>query len=88
MLSIELFGGGVVAHFVEAVEILILAKSWAACRVWSPIAHPTTMTCATMGEEVGARRDQRRSRVLSVGMESEADLIVGISKGLAAIEPR
>jgi cystathionine gamma-synthase len=86
MLSFELKGGTeAVRAFVEAIEVFTLAESLGG--VESLIAHPATMTHVKMGAE--ARRVAGISDSLlrlSVGMEAEADLIVGLEAGFAAIK--
>jgi cystathionine gamma-synthase len=87
MLSFEL-GGGVeaVRRFVEAVEIFTLAESLGG--IESLVAHPATMTHASMTAE--ARRAAGISDSLlriSVGLEAEADLLAGLTTGLDAAKP-
>lgn len=85
MLSFELSGGvDQVRQFVEGVAGFTLAESLGG--VESLIAHPTTMTHASMGAE--ARRAAGISETLlrlSVGLEAEEDLIAGLEKGFAAL---
>lgn len=85
MLSFELAGTiDDVRRFVEAVEGFTLAESLGG--VESLIAHPTTMTHASMGAE--ARRTAGISDQLlrlSVGLEDERDLIAGLERGFAAV---
>ncbi len=85
MLSFELAGGlDDIRRFVGAVEGFTLAESLGG--VESLIAHPATMTHASMGEE--ARRiagvGERLLR-LSVGLESEEDLVAGLERGFSAL---
>lgn len=85
MLSFELAGTiDDVRRFVEVVEGFTLAESLGG--VESLIAHPTTMTHASMGAE--ARRTAGISDQLlrlSVGLEDERDLIAGLERGFAAV---
>jgi cystathionine gamma-synthase len=85
MLSFELCGGTpAVQRFVEAVEVFTLAESLGG--VESLVAHPATMTHATMGDD--ARKVAGISDGLlrlSVGLEDEGDLIEGLAVGLAAV---
>lgn len=85
MLSFELAGGvEEVRRFVEALELFTLAESLGG--VESLVAHPATMTHAGMGAE--ARRaagiDDSLLR-LSIGLESEADLLYDLERALAAV---
>ncbi|MGE3148257.1 MAG: cystathionine gamma-synthase [Pseudorhodoplanes sp.] len=86
MLSFELKGGDeAVRRFVEAVEVFTLAESLGG--VESLVAHPATMTHASMGAE--ARRIAGISDSLlrlSIGLEAEADLINDLERCLAAID--
>jgi cystathionine gamma-synthase len=84
MLSFELRGGVEAARrFVGATGIFILAESLGG--VESLVAHPTTMTHASMDAEA-----QRAAGIhdgllrLSVGLEAETDLLAGVERGLAA----
>ena len=83
MLSFELAGGvAAVRRFVDAVEIITLARSLGG--IETLIAHPTTMTHAGMGAE--ARRAAGISDSLlrlSIGLEAEADLIADLKTALA-----
>lgn len=85
MLSFELAGGrDAVKGFVEAVEIFTLAESLGG--IESLIAHPVTMTHSSMSAD--ARRAAGISDGLlrlSIGLESESDLLNGLAKGFAAI---
>lgn len=85
MLSLELAGGiEGVRRFVEALEVFTLAKSLGG--VESLVAHPATMTHAEM--DVEARRAAGigdNLLRLSVGLESEADLVADLERGLAAL---
>ncbi|MEZ2126601.1 MULTISPECIES: cystathionine gamma-synthase [unclassified Sinorhizobium] len=84
MLSFELRGGTpAVKRFVEAVRVFTLAESLGG--VESLVAHPATMTHASMNAET--RRDAGIGDGLlrlSVGLEDESDLIAGLAAGLAA----
>jgi cystathionine gamma-synthase len=88
MLSFELAGGlEAVRRFVESVRIFTLAESLGG--VESLVAHPATMTHASMGAE--ARRSAGISDGLlrlSVGLEAEADLLADLERGLAAAGSR
>jgi cystathionine gamma-synthase len=85
MLSFEISGGvDDVRKFVESLEIITLAESLGG--VESLIAHPATMTHAGMSPE--ARRVAGISDSLlrlSIGLESEADLLRDIATGFAAL---
>ncbi|MDR7039197.1 cystathionine gamma-synthase [Methylobacterium sp. BE186] len=85
MLSFELAGGtDEVRRFVEAVDGFTLAESLGG--VESLIAHPATMTHASMGAE--ARHAAGISATLlrlSVGLEAEDDLVAGLPRGLDAL---
>ena len=84
MLSFEVAGGrDSVRRFVEALRVITLADSLGG--VESLIAHPATMTHTTMGAEgrraAGIGDDLVR---LSVGLESEADLLDDLAQGFEA----
>jgi cystathionine gamma-synthase len=85
MLSFEIAGGvDDVRKFVESLEIITLAESLGG--VESLIAHPATMTHAGMSLE--ARRAAGISDSLlrlSIGLESETDLLSDIATGFAAL---
>ena len=85
MVSFEIAGGiDDVRKFVESVEIITLAESLGG--VESLIAHPATMTLAGMSPE--ARRVAGISDGLlrlSIGLESETDLLSDIATGFAAL---
>lgn len=85
MLSFELKGGAdAVRRFVEAVEIFTLAESLGG--VESLVAHPTTMTHASMGAEARRAAGIGDSLLrLSIGLEAEGDLIAGLEQGFAAV---
>lgn len=84
MLSFEIDGGiEAVRRFVESVAIFNLAESLGG--VESLVAHPATMTHFGMGAEarrVAGISDQLLR--LSIGLESEADLIADLERGLLA----
>ena len=85
MVSIELQGGlAGVQTFVDALECFTLAESLGG--VESLVAHPATMTHASMDEN--ARRiagiDDCLVR-LSIGIEDADDLVADISAGLDAV---
>lgn len=84
MLSFEIAGGvDAVRRFVAEVRMFTLAESLGG--VESLVAHPATMTHADMGEE--ARHTAGISEGLlrlSIGLESEQDLVAGLELGLAA----
>lgn len=84
MLSFELAGGTeAVRRFVEVLKVFTLAESLGG--VESLIAHPATMTHVSMGAD--ARRTAGIGDGLlrvSVGLESEADLLADLERGLAA----
>ena len=85
MLGFELAGGvDDVRRFVEAVEGFTLAESLGG--IESLIAHPATMTHASMSEE--ARRVAGISDSLlrlSVGLENAEDLLAGLEVGFSAL---
>src|SRR5665647_2600603 len=85
MLSFEIASGiDDLRKFVESVEIITLAESLGG--VESLIAHPATMTHAGMSPE--ARRVAGISDSLlrlSIGLESETDLLNDIATGFAAL---
>lgn len=85
MLSFELAGGiPAVRSFVEAVKVFTLAESLGG--VESLIAHPPTMTHASMSPEVRRAAGISDGLLrLSVGLEAEVDLIAGLEAGFAAI---
>jgi cystathionine gamma-synthase len=86
MLSFELHGGvDSVRPFLEAVEVFTLAESLGG--VESLVAHPATMTHSGMGAEARGAAGISESLIrLSVGLESEADLIADLEHALAAID--
>jgi cystathionine gamma-synthase len=85
MLSFELAGGiDNVRRFLEGLQIFTLAESLGG--VESLVAHPATMTHASMGA------DARRSAGitdgllrLSIGLEAEADIMAALENGLARV---
>lgn len=85
MLSVELAADGAgVRRFVEALKLFTLAESLGG--VESLIAHPATMTHASMGAE--ARRLAGINDAilrLSVGLEAEADLLNDLANGFTAL---
>jgi cystathionine gamma-synthase len=89
MLSAELKGGTEeVARFVEAVSLFVLAESLGG--VESLVAHPATMTHASMDAEARARAGISDGLVrLSVGLEHPDDLIADLDQALraAAVAP-
>ncbi len=84
MLSFELRGGVEAARrFVGATGIFILAESLGG--VESLVAHPSTMTHASMDAEARHAAGIHDGLLrLSVGLEAEADLLAGVERGLAA----
>ncbi len=84
MLSFEIAGAAEAARqFCEAVEVFTLAESLGG--VESLVAHPATMTHASMDPE--ARRAAGITDGLlrlSIGLEGEADLQDDLSRALAA----
>jgi cystathionine gamma-synthase len=88
MLSFEIAGGpDAVRRFVETVEVFTLAESLGG--IESLVAHPASMTHASMSAEArlaaGINNDLLR---LSVGLESEADLLADLAYGLEAAQRR
>lgn len=85
MLSFEIAGGvNEVRKFVETLSVFTLAESLGG--VESLIAHPASMTHAGMSLE--ARRIAGISDSLlrlSIGLESEADLLDDIARGFDAL---
>jgi len=84
MLSFEIAGGvNDVRKFVETVSVFTLAESLGG--VESLVAHPATMTHAGMSPEARHMAGIKDTLLrLSVGLESEADLLGDIAKGLDA----
>ena len=76
-------GAGGVRRFVEALEVFTLAESLGG--VESLVAHPATMTHASMGPEARLAAGINDGLVrLSVGLEAEADLLADLARGLKA----
>jgi|TARA_R100000501_G_C2630870_1_gene126522 cystathionine gamma-synthase len=86
MLSFELEDGvEAVRHFVDNVKFFTLAESLGG--VESLVAHPATMTHADMGKEARAVAGISDGLLrLSIGLEAEQDLIVGLKCGLTAFK--
>ncbi len=86
MLSFDLAGGvDAVRAFVEAVGVFTLAESLGG--VESLVAHPATMTHVGMGAEARAVAGIGDGLLrLSVGLESEADLLADLQQALAAAQ--
>ena len=86
MLSFELKGSGAaVARFVEAVRLFSLAESLGGTE--SLLAHPTTMTHASMSEEARKTAGITNGLIrLSIGLEDTADLIADLERALAEID--
>ncbi len=86
MVSFELLGGerGVRA-FVDGLRHFTLAESLGG--VESLVAHPATMTHASMDEEARRAAGIGDSLLrLSVGIESPEDLVADVAAGLARVE--
>jgi cystathionine gamma-synthase len=86
MLSFELAGGpGVVEPFTSALRCFTLAESLGG--VESLVAHPATMTHASMSAEARAAAGISDALVrLSVGIEDAADLVHDVCSALDAAE--
>ena len=86
MLSFELKGSGLaVARFVEAVRLFSLAESLGGTE--SLLAHPATMTHASMSEEARKAAGITNGLIrLSIGLEDTADLIADLERALAEID--
>ena len=70
-------------RFVEALEVFTLAEFLGG--VESLVAHPATMTHASMSPEARLAAGINDGLVrLSVGLESEADLLADLARGLEA----
>jgi cystathionine gamma-synthase len=84
MLSFEIAGGvEAVRRFVGAIRVFTLAESLGG--IESLVAHPATMTHASMTAEARLAAGIGDSLLrLSVGLESEADLLADLAQGLAA----
>ncbi len=85
MLSFELAEPASAQRFVEGLQHFTLAESLGG--VESLIAHPATMTHASMTPEVRARAGITEGLLrLSVGIESAADLAVDLAAGLQRVQ--
>jgi cystathionine gamma-synthase len=86
MLSFELKGSGAAAaRFVEAVRLFSLAESLGGTE--SLVAHPATMTHASMSEEARKAAGITNGLIrLSIGLEDTADLITDLERALAEID--
>ncbi|GAA2879504.1 cystathionine gamma-synthase [Aminobacter niigataensis] len=86
MLSFQLAGGvDAVRSFVEAVRVFTLAESLGG--VESLVAHPATMTHASMGAEARLAAGISDGLLrLSIGLEAETDLISDLETALTAID--
>ncbi|ACK49307.1 O-succinylhomoserine (thiol)-lyase [Methylocella silvestris BL2] len=84
MLSFEVAGGiAAVRRLVESVRIFTLAESLGG--VESLIAHPATMTHASMAPEARAAAGIKDNLLrLSVGLEHEGDLVSDLAQALKA----
>lgn len=84
MLSFELSGGiDAVRRFVSAVRVFTLAESLGG--IESLVAHPVTMTHASMDAEARRAAGITDSLLrLSVGLEAQQDLIDDLDRALAA----
>lgn len=85
MLSFDLAGGAqAVRKIVEAVQVFSLAESLGG--VESLVAHPATMTHAGMSPEARAIAGIGDGLLrLSVGLESEADLLADLDQALETL---
>ena len=85
MLSFGLAGGvEAVRRFVETTELFTLAESLGG--IESLVAHPATMTHASMSVEARLAAGINDSLLrLSIGLESQADLLADIDAGLQAV---
>ncbi len=88
MLSAELVGGeDEVRRFVESVSLFVLAESLGG--VESLVAHPATMTHASMTPEARERAGITQGLVrLSIGLEHPEDLIADLDHALRAASLR
>lgn len=86
MLSFDIAGGAeAVRKFVEPLCVFTLAESLGG--VESLIAHPATMTHASMDPEARRTAGIGDSLLrLSVGLEGEADLLEDLARGFATLE--
>nr|WP_294505582.1 cystathionine gamma-synthase [uncultured Rhodopila sp.] len=84
MLSFEIAGGvEAVRRFVETTELFTLAESLGG--IESLVAHPATMTHASMSAEARLAAGINDSLLrLSIGLENEVDLLADLDAGLAA----
>lgn len=83
MVSFELASEAAVRAFVEEVRTFTLAESLGG--VESLVAHPATMTHASMDADARATAGiSDRLLRLSVGIESAVDLVADLERGLAA----
>ncbi len=84
MLSFEIKGGiDGVRRFVETLDLFTLAESLGG--VESLVAHPATMTHASMSPEARLAAGISDSLLrLSIGLENEADLLADLARGLEA----
>jgi cystathionine gamma-synthase len=82
MLSFEILGGReVIRRFVESLQVIMLAESLGG--VESLIAHPASMTHVGVGPEVRAVAGIKDELLrLSIGLESEDDLISDLGQAL------
>jgi cystathionine gamma-synthase len=85
MLSFEIASGADgVRRFVESAELFTLAESLGG--IETLVAHPATMTHASMSSEARLAAGINDSLLrLSIGLESEADLLADLERGLAEI---
>jgi cystathionine gamma-synthase len=88
MLSFEIEGGAAAAgRFVEAVRVFLLAESLGG--VESLVAHPATMTHASMDDDARRRAGIGDGLLrLSVGLEHPEDLIADLDQALTAAAGR
>jgi cystathionine gamma-synthase len=84
MLSFEIAGGpDSVRRFVERIEVFTLAESLGG--IESLVAHPATMTHASMSPEARLAAGINDNLVrLSIGLESEPDLLADLAYALEA----
>jgi cystathionine gamma-synthase len=85
MLSFDLRGGApAVRTFVDALRVFSLAESLGG--VESLVAHPATMTHASMGAQARAVAGIGDGLIrVSVGLEAESDLLQDLTQALARI---
>lgn len=86
MLSFEIANGiEGVRQFVEAVEIFTLAESLGG--IEGLVAHPDTMPHASMTVEARRAGSIKENLLrLSIGLESEADLLADLRQALEAAQ--